>query len=230
MAPFYTIIISLLLYPVLGWIVVFFTKDKRPLLRKLLIVSGGMSFAIVLASVMGVITISSGVNWLLLTIPYLFLCLLLWTGKRWGSQLFKRLSNLLMIIVFGIGYLLSTIGSLFTLFAVSDLDTDQRLSLSKNLIYFERNIGQGPDPSVRMKEIEIYKKISWLPVFATKVHRVVYDEWNTPLQPQLIVSYSNEKNLLFLRSQVSGYRTWNFSDTIQVNTTSANSVFAKKRL
>lgn len=119
-----------------------------------------------------------------------------------------------MRISFGLGYLAATIGFFFVMLASSDLDTDQRLWLTNNLIYKERNIGQGPDPSVRLKEVEVYKRVDWLPLFATRVEAKIYDDWNGLLGKKLNVSYSQAQEALYLSSGIQGYKKTPWVDTI----------------
>lgn len=148
MIPFYIVISSLLLYPIFGWAVIYFTKNKPMLRKKFLFISGGAALLIIMSSTFSLVTTSSNLNWFLLTFPFLFVCLLLWTGRGISNIVIRRLCILLMEVIFGLGYMLSTVGFLFTLIAVSDCDTDQRKRLSDSIVYFERNVGQGPDPSI----------------------------------------------------------------------------------
>ena len=216
MVNFYIVECSLILYPLLGWTLIRFTKLNFSLQKALLVISGLVVLIVCLSIALNIITTYTVLNWVLATFPYLFISILLWVGY-WHGKSFLRISCvILMFTTFSLGYLLSTIGILFTMFAVSDLDTDQKQRLSDNLIYYERNIGQGPDPSIRNKQVEVYKKLRWLPILATRVTNITYDAWDPPLQRNLDVSLSKDKGFIYLHSKVEGYKTWNWKDTVQL--------------
>lgn len=128
----------------------------------------------------------------------------------------KKIGRVLQIAIFGIGYLAATLGFFFVLLASIDLDTDQRKWLTDDLIYKERNIGQGPDPSVRLKKIEVYKTVNLFPILAYRIQAKTYDTWDLPLKQKLDIFFSDKEQKLYLTSVVDGYKFFNFADTINL--------------
>ncbi len=121
-----------------------------------------------------------------------------------------------MFAVFGIGYLAATLGFFFILLASFELETTQRKWLSEDLIYKERNIGQGPDPWLKEKKVEVYKTINWLPVFAIRTKAKTYNTMDFPLQQNLSVTYSEVTKTVYLKSVVEGYKVFKWSDSIHL--------------
>lgn len=173
-----------------------------------------LGLLIILCKALHVITISQKINWVLISVPYLTISFILWSGSFKTQVNIRDGSKILMTFIFGAGYLLATFG-FFLIFIFSlELDTDQEKYLTDNLIYKERNIGQGPDPSARLKKISIYKKLTLLPILASRVTTKTHDTWNLPLQPMLDISVSKDKDLLYLKSVVEGHKVFNWADTI----------------
>ncbi len=142
---------------------------------------------------------------------------MLWKTQHYQKLVINVSGKLLMIGIFGTGYLASTIGVLFTLFAAGDLETDQSKWISKDLVFKERNIGQGPDPSVRLKKIEVYKSMDWFPLLAARIEAKTYDTWDIPLQQKLNAVYDKDSQILYLTSLVKGYKKWQWSDTLRLS-------------
>lgn len=216
MTAYIYITASLLLYPVVGWIAIrqtnAFPKTQNRIVWTLCIIS----MLIVLGLLTHIITISQNLNWFLLTSIYLTISVLLWLAQSKTKPFIKIAGTVLRFITFGIGYLAATIGFFFVLLASFDLDTDQRKWLANDLIYKERNIGQGPDPSVRLKKVEVYRKIDLLPFLAYRIKAKTYDEWGLPLKQNLDISFSDKDQTLYLTSVVNGYKVFNFADTINL--------------
>ena len=173
---------SLLLYPIIGHIVVRQSK-KFPKTQKIIVWTlCAISLLTILGLLTHIITISQNLNWFLVTSIYLTISALLCLTQYNPKPVVKNIGRVLKIAIFGIGYLAATLGFFFILLASIDLDTDQRKWLTDDLIYKERNIGQGPDPSVRLKKIEVYKTISLFPILAYRIQAKTYDEWDLPLK------------------------------------------------
>ncbi|POY34635.1 hypothetical protein C3K47_19295 [Solitalea longa] len=219
MTPFIFITTSLLIYPALGRFFIRQTKDK-PRIRKLMLVSlMTASVIIVTAVAIDIITISENFNWFSLTFIYGAFSVMIW-------HLYKRevrMSKLVVNSIFGLGYLFATLGFFFTLIFSFEMEPVQSKWVTAELIYKERNIGSGPDPSIRLKKVEIYKLTHWFPLLATKFSEINYDEWSHPLQKTLDISVSQDKKKLYMKSHVEGYKVWNWCDSITLEkSTSAN--------
>ena len=125
-------------------------------------------------------------------------------GSLWGSLgVFALLKGSYLAIFFG-------------LFLSQMKLIKQRKWLTDDLIYKERNIGQGLDPSERLKKIEVYKTIDLLPILAYRIQAKTYDEWDLPLKQKLDVAFSDKDQKLYLTSIVNGSKVFNFADTINL--------------
>lgn len=217
MSAYMYITFSLILYPLAGYFLIRLTKSSLSFRKMILGALASASLLIITCIITNTITISQNLNWFLVTFIYLTFSVLLWLTQTRNNIPVKYIGKFIIIISFGFGYVIATIGFFFVMIAANELDTDQKIWLTENLIYTERNIGQGPDPSVREKEVEVYKKVNWLPLIATRIKTKTYDEWYTPLQKNLDVSYSKERQLLYLNSVVQGYKTFTWADTISLS-------------
>lgn len=216
MTAYFYITACLILYLIVGYFVMRLTKGL-PKIQKAIIWTGCItSGLVILGLVTHVITISQNLNWFLVTSIYLTVSILLWRTQSLERPTIKKVGTVLRFVIFGLGYLVATIGFFFVLLASFDLETDQRKWLTDDLIYKERNIGQGPAPSVRRKKIEVYKRVNLFPILAYRIEAKTYDEWNLPLQNNLDVSYSDKNQTLYLTSTVTGYKVFNFADTISL--------------
>lgn len=216
MTAYIYITASLILYPIVGHIVERQTRKFPRMQKKTVWTLCIISFLVILGTLTHIITISQNLNWFLVTSIYLTISVLLWLTQSATKAIIKNTGTILRFTVFGIGYLAATLGFLFVLLVSFDLDTDQRKWLTEDLIYKERNIGQGPDPSVRLKKIEVYKTVSLFPFLAYRIESKTYDEWHLPLKQNLDVSFSDKNQTLYLASVVNGYKVFSFSDSINL--------------
>lgn len=216
MTAYIYITASLLLYPIVGHIAVRQTKKFPKVQKKIVWTLCVISLLTILGLLTHIITISQNLNWFLVTSIYLTISALLCLTQYNAKPVVKTIGRTFQIAIFGIGYLSATLGFFFILLASIDLDTDQRKWLTDDLIYKERNIGQGPDPSVRLKKIEVYKTINLFPILAYRIQAKTYDEWDLPLKQKLDVSFSDKDQKLYLTSVINGYKVFNFSDTINL--------------
>ena len=216
MSAYLYITLSLILYPLIGYYLVRLTRAKQ-FLQRLIVGILLITAVLVLSAVLThTITISQNLNWLLVTSVYLTISVLLWLTSYLGSSVAKRLGKGLRLLTFGAGYLAATVGFFFIMIMSLHYDTDQRKWLTDHLIYKERNIGQGPDPSVRLKEVEIYKRANWLPLLATRIEAKTYDDWNGLLGKNLDVTYSQTDEAIFLRSSIYRDNAIPWADTISL--------------
>lgn len=216
MAAYIYIIASLLLYPVIGRFLVNKTNPFPQIQKKIVVILCIISLLVILSILADIITISQNLNWFLVTSIYFTVSVLFWSITTGKKAIYTNAWNLLKSATFTIGYIVATFGFFFVVLASFDLETDQRKWLTSELIYKERNIGQGPDPSVRLKKIAVYKRINLFPILAYGITAKTYDEWQLPLQKRLDVTFSHKDQTLLLESVVKGYKTFNFSDTISL--------------
>jgi hypothetical protein len=216
MTAYIHITAALLLYPVVGHIAVRQSKKFPNIQKKIVWILCIISLLTISGLLTHIITISQNLNWFLVMLVYLTISVLLCLTRYNAKPAIKNVGIILRIVIFGIGYLAATLGFFFVLLASFDLDTDQRKWLTDDLIYKERNIGQGPDPSVKLKKIEVYKSIDLFPILAYRIQAKTYDEWNLPLKQKLDVSFSEKDQKLYLTSIVNGYKVFSFADTINL--------------
>jgi len=216
MTAYIYITASLILYPIVGHVAVRQSK-KFPKAQKIIVWTLCIiSLLTILGLLTHIITISQNLNWFLATSLYLTISVLLCLTQYNTKPAIKNVGSVFQLAIFGCGYLAATLGFFFILLASIELETDQRKWLTDDLIYKERNIGQGPDPSVKLKKIEVYKTIAVFPILAYRIQAKTYDEWNLPLKKYLDVSFSEKDQKLYLTSIVNGYKVFNFADTINL--------------
>lgn len=216
MTAYLYITASLLLYPIVGQVAVRQTNKFPKTQKKIIWTLSTISLLVIFGVLKHIITISQNLNWFLVTSIYLTVSVLLWLTQSSKTNVIKNTGTGLRFAIFGFGYLAATIGFFFVLFASFDLDTDQRKWLTADLVYKEQNIGQGPDPSVRLKKIEVYKTVGLLPLLAYRIEAKTYDEWYLPLKQNLDVCFSDKNQTLYLKCVVNGYKVFNFADTISL--------------
>jgi len=205
---------SLIIYPIVAWFISdyndrFSTKYLKIIFSFLLI-----DFLIIFGLIIHIITISFNLNWFLFTSIYFTVSFLLFFKQKETKKSIKVLQLIFRNLVFGSGYLISTIGFLFILIGSYELEPVQYKWLSKDLLYIEQNIGSGPDPSISLKKIEIYKKVRLFPILCYRIEKITYDDLDFPLQRELELSFSNKNQILYLRSRVNGYKVFKFLDSI----------------
>jgi hypothetical protein len=216
MTAYVYITASLLLYPMLGYVAVR-QSDKFPQTQKKIVwMLCLISMLTILGLLINIITISQNLNWFLLTSIYLTISALLCLTQYNIEPVVKNMGRILQIAIFSIGYLFATLGFFFILLASFDLDSEQRKWLTDDIIYIERNTGQGPDPLIRLKKIEVYKKAKLFPVLAYRIYQKTYDDRDLPLKQNLDVSFSENDQKLYLTSVVNGFKVFNFADTINL--------------
>lgn len=84
------------------------------------------------------------------------------------------ISGLLMFIVFGAGYLLSTIGVLGLAFILNDLAIDREMRLNNEITYKQYHLGNALS-NYDLIEVSIYKKTWWLSGIEKKIATKKYD-------------------------------------------------------
>jgi hypothetical protein len=65
-------------YPVIGFFIIRFTKNKLDLRKKIVLTIGIFSLLSLIGVIVNISTTLSEINWLIITTPYLLACSLLW--------------------------------------------------------------------------------------------------------------------------------------------------------
>lgn len=138
-------ILSLLLYPALGLLLGYLTRNT-PILRKCIMIPiFVIGLIAIIASFFGLSTINTKINFILYTSVYLSLSLGLW------YIFFKRsriLAALIMLVIYPVGYVFS-----LALPLMGDITPQNIVKLDNDLIYKERSI----DAKFAGKQIEIFR-------------------------------------------------------------------------
>lgn len=105
-------IIALWTFPTIGYWVIRLTKEK-PNVRKMYFKTLFIAcFFLVFNFLFKISTIFPLIDWVFLTLPYLILSSLLWTTRVLKQKVFRIIGMIGMVLVFGFGFFLSTVGIL----------------------------------------------------------------------------------------------------------------------
>jgi hypothetical protein len=207
MTAYIYITIALLLYPTIGRFIIEKTNAFPEKQRFIVNAFSMISVLIVVGWRCEFITIWQNLNWFLFIFIYLIICVLLHLDV-FEMKTFKR-------FFFGTGYFLATFGCFFIIIASLDLEIDQTVWLTEDLLYQEKNTGQGPEAE-RGKEIEVYKTLQYVPFLAYKIASESYDTWELHLDRNLNVDFSKSTQMLYLRSKIGDSPFSNWKDSIRL--------------
>lgn len=175
MALFIAVLIALLVYPVSGMLSISLTKQNLVLRKKLIAVPLIISLITLLGMLMGISTVSSTLNGILATVIYLSFSQLLFLIYSIKRLVIKITATVIMIAVFGLGYITATIGILGLGFVIGDIEPDRVISLNDGILYRQYNQGNAIS-DYRNIEIVISKKIKFLPFLAHDIFSKHYAE------------------------------------------------------
>lgn len=137
--------------------------DKRPdQKKKYVLLSVGTITIIGLALFTGISTASLYVDYFLLGLLYLAICVLLWIGASLNDKPVSILSIVLMVIVFGSGYLLGTIGMLILGIGVAESEPSRTVRINNSTLYREYNLGFVTS-SWGGSEVALFTSFRWFP-------------------------------------------------------------------
>lgn len=209
-----TILIAFLTYPILAYNVAK-NVSTRPTLRsniiKWLI---GITLLVILAFYLNISTTTPIVDWVFFTIPLFTISYLLWLTQFQNNKPVKIFGVVIMIPIFGLGYLLSTVGILGLAFMVSDYDPTRRIELSNNLEYRETSIGNAISAR-RGRRCEVFEKMSWFPLIE---RRIVSKENNLFYRDSIQVQYDKKSQQVYLKMryrELKQYKNW--KDTLYLS-------------
>lgn len=217
MSLFFIVLGALYIYPIIGYFLLYFTRNKPRLIKQFLGISIAVSTLTALSLWLKFSTTFTTVNWLLLTTFYLTAALILWWTQFQPLKWLKIIGTILMIFTFGIGYLSSSLGILGVGFAVASYENSVEKQLGHGLTYKDQILGNALT-DYRGKRIEVYKTVSWLPIFEYRILEKEYDEVLTYLK-ELTVKYEPAQHKIYLSTAAQWgedgkMKRW--SDTIEV--------------
>lgn len=215
MISWLSVLIALWTYPIITFFIVKITKNKSLSKRNVVITTAILTILTILGLVFKISTTIKLIDWIALTSVYFSICLSLWYFFFSKKKIIKALSILGMAIVFGIGYLSSTIGILGVGFVLGEYDTSSETHISKNLIYKETTLGNAIS-DYRGKRVEIYKTISWFPIFEWRILKKEY--YNViPYLNQLNVDYQPDTKTIYLSAkEISAGKMETWADTLKL--------------
>ncbi|MDI9311325.1 MAG: hypothetical protein QM535_14030 [Limnohabitans sp.] len=217
MDPFYITLISLWTYPIIALFIIGFTEKKFIVRKKIILISFIVSIITLIGILSNISTTFSEFDWILVTSIYFTTSLLLWWMYSNKRIIIKSAGILLMILIFGLGYLSSTIGALGLGFVTGEYSTDTEKWFDNGIIYKEYSLGNTIS-DYRGKRIEIYKTIPWLPIIEWQVQHKEYYNFITSLHP-LKIDYRQNENKIYLSTSTSlreenNTKTW--ADTLTI--------------
>ena len=190
------ILIALWTYPLITLFLVWWTKNRQAIRKKIIWISVFASLTALFGLLTNISTTLSVVDWILVTSIYFTISLLLWLIQFRQKLILKIIAVVGMIIVFGIGYLSSTIGIIGIGFVVNEYTTDTERWFASGMIYKECVLGNAIS-DYRGKKVEIYKTISWLPIIEWRIKHKEYYNFITCLHP-LTVDYRQGEGKIYL--------------------------------
>ncbi|MBL4677832.1 MAG: hypothetical protein JKY70_16760 [Mucilaginibacter sp.] len=113
-------------------------------------------------------TVSSTFNGMMVTMLYLSTSQLLFLADTYKHLAAKIVTFILMIGVFGFGYLMSTIGIIGLGFIVAEIESDRVIHLDDHILYRQYYQGNALT-DYRGIEVIISKKVKWLPLLTYDV-------------------------------------------------------------
>ncbi len=128
---------ALVANPIISLILVEATKPRPHWRKKLVRVSAGILALVILALFTNVSTSSGTTDWAFLGLFHLSICVLLWLGASLNDKPVSILSIVLMVIVFGSGYL----SSISFLLVVSESEPSRSIRINNSTLYREYNRG-----------------------------------------------------------------------------------------
>jgi len=165
---FWLIIFALWTYPVVSFLLFKLTKRKLELRKNILKVIALLTGVALVGLLTKISTTSSTIDWVVITVPFLMGCSVLWWTLFQSNKTIRVLGAIAILLVFGFGYLSSTVGIVGVGFVISEYETDREIWFENGLIYKELNLGNALS-DFRGARIEINRTIKWFPVIEWQV-------------------------------------------------------------
>lgn len=213
---FLIVLTALWINPILGFVLTIITKKNDNLRNRLIIIFTGITVFEIFSIVSKVSFTSKIADFIFVSIFYLGICFGTWVLIYNRKLVIKISGTILAILIFGLNYLLCTIGILGVGFALNNWEPRQVINLDDHLIYKEIPLGMATD-DYRGKRVEIFKKLGFLPL----ERRITKKEYiNEP--PGFIYKLDVEYNILtkelylFGTERIENDKIENWNDTIYI--------------
>jgi hypothetical protein len=161
---FWIILSGFWLSPLLSYIFLSLTENRKKIRTRILLLSFLLTFLTIIGLLTHISTTSPFFDWLMLSNIYLSTSLILWWTQFQPIKYLKIIGLIIMICVFGVGYIISTIGTVPLGFIINDYEMDEEKWHEDGLICKETSFGYVFSKD-RGKRVEICKTVYWLPIF-----------------------------------------------------------------
>lgn len=213
---FQIVILGLWAYPVVAFSLLWLTKKRSAMRRKIFLVSGFSAALTLLALLTHISTTSSILDWFMLSTLYLsWSLLLIWTAFQ-KKRLWKLLGVLAMLCSFSLGYISGTVGIVGVGLVIADYEVNSEKWLGDSLIYKETRVGNAIS-DYRATEVEIYRTISWIPILEWREQKKVYP--NIVNYNNFDVDYRSKEDLVIISTTTYGKKAKleHWTDTLKIN-------------
>lgn len=174
LTPWAIILFALWAYPVISLIILWQTKNKPAVRKGVFYVTFILTGISLLGLLTNISTTLSVIDWILVTSIYLSVSLVLWWTQFQTKKLLKISGVIIMVFIFGIGYISGSIGALGIGFVVATEEPVSEKWLGDGLIYKQFSQGIAFDEK-RGVRVEIYKTIPWMPIIEWQAQKKEYE-------------------------------------------------------
>lgn len=208
MDPFLTVLIAIYLYPILGFIIYRLSKNNRRLRKNAYLIVTALFLITYLGFLFKVSFTVSVLNWIMITTPFLFLCVTLWWTKLQKNLFINSVGVLAIYVIYFLSYFLGTFGILGVGFAVSDHEIVSEKWFDDGYIFREYHLGNATSDYGGIK-VTISKTIPWFPLFDKQVYERSYNLYGLNLK-----AHHNPERDEFYLEPLDSTREWR--DTIRI--------------
>ena len=212
------IVIGIWAYPFVGYFLVEKSIKQPSFWKPIWVTSTGLVLLAIFGLSTNISTTVSAIDWFIVSCFYLLLCLGIWSTQFKTKMLTKVLGRIAMVVVFGIGYLMGTIGLLGIGLVLGEFTVHAEKWLGNGLIYKETSLGNAISDH-RGKRVEIYQTISWLPIFEWQKQEKRYNSV-IAYANTLNVNYNPKENRIYLSASAPNRvdnKIEHWADTLDLN-------------
>jgi hypothetical protein len=157
-------LIALWVNPIICFVISRQTKSKPDQRKKFFLFAVWTISIIAFGLLTKISTASIEADWFILAIFHFAVCVLLWIGLYQKNKIISVLSVLVMIFVFGVGYLLSTIGILGLGFITGEYEPSKDIRINNSTVYREYGLGNATT-SWGGTKVCLFTNFYWFPFF-----------------------------------------------------------------
>ncbi len=190
------VLATIWIYPFLSFFALKYTETRISLRSK--IFRG--TFIVSIVAIFGLLTNISftltPLNWIFCSTIYLSLCHILNITQFQPNKIIKIFGSILSFCIYGIGFIMGSVGILGIGFILGDSNVEKEVWLSDGLIYKQFNIGNAISDN-RGTRIEIHKTIPFFPLIEWEKQEKMY--WGlTTYENPMIIKYDERRKKIYL--------------------------------